>query len=89
MLNEDMVAEWSGPNLGEGGGGEPLTVLTNSAKFAHYAPSLLNDQEEGGQQETDKNKRRVRFASLSACVRAAFTGACPLPPKWVEEVKPG
>ena len=36
------------------------TILTNSAKYAHYAPALVG--------------RRVRFASLEGCVQAAVSG---------------
>jgi hypothetical protein len=47
-------------------------VLTNSAKFAHYAPGLLGES------------KIVRFAGLAACVQAASTGKCPAPPNWVQ-----
>lgn len=46
--------------------GEPVipptakNVMTNSAKFAHYAPGLVG--------------RPVHFASLAGCVEAAFKG---------------
>ncbi|CAE8644216.1 unnamed protein product, partial [Polarella glacialis] len=36
------------------------TLITNSAKYAHYAPGLVG--------------RQVRFASLSGCVEAACSG---------------
>jgi predicted aconitase len=39
------------------------TLVTNSAKYAHYAPALA--------------KKRVRFASLERCVAAARTGVVP------------
>jgi len=56
--------------------GEPVvppaarTLLTNSAKFAHYGPGLLD--------------RQVRFASLAGCVAAACTGLAPPRPAWVQ-----
>jgi cis-L-3-hydroxyproline dehydratase len=40
--------------------GGPGTVLTNSGKYAHYGPGLING--------------RVRYAGLAACVDAAETG---------------
>ena len=47
------------------------TILTNSAKYAHYAPGLVG--------------RRVRFGNLAACVSAAVSGLAPpqLPPPWL------
>ena len=46
-----------------------VTLVTNSAKFAHYAPGLVG--------------REVRFASLEACVAAAVTGRVPrAAPSW-------
>ena len=46
-----------------------ITLVTNSAKFAHYAPGLVG--------------RQVRFASLEGCVAAALTGRVPrAPPRW-------
>ncbi|WP_289041222.1 aconitase X [uncultured Aliiroseovarius sp.] len=41
------------------------TLMTNSAKYAHYAPGLSG--------------RAVRFAGLSACARAALSGHAPHP----------
>jgi predicted aconitase len=56
--------------------GEPIipktatTLMTNSAKYAHYAPGLVN--------------RTVHFASLTSCVEAAITGmASTREPKWL------
>jgi predicted aconitase/predicted aconitase with swiveling domain len=56
--------------------GEPLlppatrTLITNSAKYAHYAPGLVG--------------RAVRFASLAGCVEAARTGLAPgRQPAWL------
>lgn len=56
--------------------GEPIipktakTLMTNSAKYAHYAPGLVN--------------RTVHFASLTSCVEAAITGmASASEPKWL------
>jgi predicted aconitase/predicted aconitase with swiveling domain len=49
--------------------GEPVippsarTIMTNSGKYAHYAPGLVG--------------RAVRFAGLEACVDAACTGLAP------------
>jgi len=58
--------------------GEPViplgtrNLMTNSAKYAHYAPGLV--------------KRRVRFGSLAACVEAACAGQDEgLPPRWLTE----
>ena len=46
-----------------------VTLVTNSAKFAHYAPGLVG--------------REVRFASLESCVAAAVTGRVPrATPSW-------
>ena len=46
------------------------TLITNSAKYAHYAPGLVD--------------RQIRFASLSACVEAACSGeASALAPAWL------
>ena len=39
---------------------EASTLVTNSAKYAHYAPGLVG--------------KRVRFASLEGCVQAAVSG---------------
>jgi len=56
--------------------GEPVvpptasTVITNSAKFAHYGPGLL--------------RREFRFASLAGCVSAACSGKAPVElPMWL------
>lgn len=58
--------------------GEPLvpvgatTLMTNSAKYAHYAPGLVG--------------RRVHFAALDACVEAACCGqASTAPPPWLSQ----
>ena len=46
------------------------TLLTNSAKYAHYAPGLVG--------------RRVRFASLERCVEAAVRGTVSdARPRWL------
>lgn len=39
------------------------TLMTNSAKYAHYAPGLVG--------------RQVRFAGLAGCVEAAVGGRAP------------
>lgn len=45
-------------------------LMTNSGKYAHYAPGLSG--------------RSVRFGSLSACVVAAVSGRAPVtPPDWL------
>ena len=44
-------------------------LITNSAKYAHYAPGLV--------------RKRVRFASLAGCVEAARTGRAPVEPAWL------
>lgn len=56
--------------------GEPVippavrTLMTNSAKYAHYAPGLVG--------------RNVRFGSLAACVEAACSGkAAANAPQWM------
>ena len=46
------------------------TVMTNSGKYAHYAPGLSG--------------RQVRFGSLAACMDAATNGPCPHPPRLAE-----
>ena len=46
------------------------TVMTNSGKYAHYAPGLSG--------------RAVRFGSLGACVTAAQTGIAPPMPDWLK-----
>jgi predicted aconitase/predicted aconitase with swiveling domain len=58
--------------------GEPVvppnarTLMTNSAKYAHYAPGLVG--------------RGVQFASMSACVEAAIAGeADGDPPDWLTQ----
>ena len=48
---------------------DSTTLLTNSAKYAHYAPGLVN--------------RKVRFNTLAACVEAATTGKAAPPPSWL------
>lgn len=57
--------------------GEPViapdcrTLLTNSGKYAHYAPGLTN--------------RQVQFASLADCITAACHGRrTPVLPEWLE-----
>ncbi|WP_230975428.1 cis-3-hydroxy-L-proline dehydratase [Acetobacter garciniae] len=57
--------------------GEPIvppdthTIMTNSGKYAHYAPGLVGC--------------RVRFGSLADCVEAARTGAVSdNPPAWLQ-----
>jgi predicted aconitase len=56
--------------------GEPVvppnarTLMTNSAKYAHYAPALVG--------------RGVRFGSMAACVDAAAAGEVGGdPPQWL------
>ncbi|MFC1456809.1 aconitase X [Microvirga arabica] len=56
--------------------GEPVippavrTLMTNSSKYAHYAPGLVG--------------RGVRFGSMAACVEAACSGRAPQePPAWL------
>ncbi|MEG3662379.1 aconitase family protein [Celeribacter halophilus] len=49
---------------------EARTLMTNSGKYAHYAPGL--------------SKRAVRFGSLSQCARSACSGLAPAqPPHWI------
>jgi len=48
-----------------------LTVMTNSGKYAHYAPGLSG--------------RQVRFGSLAECMTAAKTGLAPTLPAWLKE----
>jgi predicted aconitase/predicted aconitase with swiveling domain len=57
--------------------GEPIvppttrTIMTNSGKYAHYAPGLVG--------------RPVRFGSLAACIETACTGSSVRqPPAWLE-----
>ena len=44
-------------------------LITNSAKYAHYAPGLVD--------------RRVRFNTMAACVEAATRARAAPPPTWV------
>ncbi len=49
---------------------EARNLMTNSGKYAHYAPGLSG--------------REVRFGSLAECVKAAQTGTAPKnPPGWL------
>lgn len=48
-------------------------LITNSAKFAHYAPGLVN--------------RRVRFHTMAGCIHAASSARAPAPPTWLAHVK--
>ncbi|MEO8243337.1 MAG: aconitase family protein [bacterium] len=49
---------------------EARNLMTNSGKYAHYAPGLSG--------------REVRFGSLAECVKAAQTGTAPkIPPDWL------
>jgi hypothetical protein len=46
------------------------TIITNSAKYAHYGPGLVG--------------RRLRFANLAGCVEAATSGRAPTKqPSWL------
>lgn len=46
------------------------TLMTNSGKYAHYAPALTG--------------RQARLASLADCIRAAVSGTAPAgPPAWL------
>lgn len=47
------------------------TLITNSGKYAHYAPGLVN--------------RTVRYSSLGGCITAARTGRAPPPPRWLSQ----
>ncbi|WP_217641098.1 aconitase X [Halomonas saccharevitans] len=50
------------------------TLMTNSGKYAHYAPGLSG--------------RAVRFGSIAECVSALCSGrASTLPPHWLQTVK--
>ena len=44
-------------------------LITNSAKYAHYAPGLVD--------------RRVRFNTMAACVEAATRARAAPPQTWV------
>ena len=44
-------------------------LITNSGKYAHYAPGLVN--------------KEVRFSNMAGCVAAARTGRAPAAPKWL------
>ena len=51
---------------------EARSLMTNSGKYAHYAPGLSG--------------REVRFGSLADCVQTARTGMAPAsPPDWLKE----
>ena len=47
------------------------TLVTNSGKYAHYAPGLVN--------------RGVRYTDLAGCVAAARTGRVPPSPRWLQQ----
>ncbi|MBU2532469.1 MAG: DUF521 domain-containing protein, partial [Alphaproteobacteria bacterium] len=50
---------------------EARVLMTNSGKYAHYAPGLSG--------------RKVRFGSLADCAQAAITGSAPRGlPVWLE-----
>jgi predicted aconitase len=52
------------------------TLMTNSGKYAHYAPGLVG--------------REVQFGSMAACVEAACSGkAQQEPPAWLSQVRMG
>ena len=47
-------------------------LMTNSGKYAHYAPGLVG--------------RGVHFGGLLACIEAACTGEVPAgPPRWLRD----
>ena len=48
-------------------------IMTNSAKYAHYAPGLV--------------QKKVKFASLAMCLRSSETGFAPRDtrPKWLKD----
>lgn len=47
-------------------------LMTNSGKYAHYAPAL--------------SRRAVRFGALAHCAEAALTGRAPdVPPAWIAD----
>lgn len=46
-------------------------IMTNSAKYAHYAPGLSG--------------RKTRFGSLSGCADAAVSGLAPACPNWLSQ----
>jgi predicted aconitase len=48
-------------------------LMTNSGKYAHYAPGLSG--------------RAVRFGSLSDCAHAAQTGTAPKMPAWLGSLR--
>jgi len=50
-------------------------LMTNSGKYAHYAPALSN--------------RAVRFGSLRQCADTARSGIAPgCPPPWISQPEP-
>lgn len=49
------------------------TLMTNSGKYAHYAPGLSG--------------RDVRFGSLACCVATAVSGRAPEMPDWLKETQ--
>lgn len=50
---------------------ETRTLMTNSGKYAHYAPGLSG--------------RAVRFGSLADCAETAVTGRAPAMPDWLNQ----
>eukprot|EP00940_MAST-03C_sp_MAST-3C-sp2_P000117 g117.t1 len=60
MLTEPVV-----PTKGD-------ALITNSAKYAHYAPGLV--------------RKRVHFHGLEGCIEAARTGVVPEEPRWLKRM---
>lgn len=70
MLDEAVVGEWCTRAESKSHQGSDAVIITNSAKYAHYGPGLV--------------QQRFRFGSLKMCVTAAATGKAPRSlPRWL------
>jgi len=52
---------------------DSTALITNSGKYAHYAPGLVS--------------REVRYSSMAGCVSAARTGRAPPSPAWLTQAR--
>ena len=64
------MSPWSPPEPVVPTKGDAL--ITNSAKYAHYAPGLV--------------RKRVHFHGLEGCIEAARTGVVPEEPRWLKRM---
>ena len=67
-----LTRHWQVPGMstGECTAPQAKVLMTNSGKYAHYAPGLSN--------------RSTRFGSLAHCAATAQSGTAPTaPPAWI------